>query len=114
MNVSRRRIEGIVKHFTQTSEYVQVSHHQQPEIFSIPNRLSFLSLFLVPTKFPEMYLQSLPGIIASGDREVDGPIDLYYEPDMGMIIGDMFGDSPLGDFMFNQYANGNDMHGFGV
>ncbi|TID18752.1 hypothetical protein E6O75_ATG05873 [Venturia nashicola] len=35
----------------------------------------------------------------------------YSTLNMGMI-DDIFGDSPLGDFMFNQYANGNNMDGF--
>lgn len=35
------------------------------------------------------------------------------DPTLNMnMIDDIFGDSSLGDFMFNQYANGNAMHGF--
>jgi hypothetical protein len=55
----------------------------------------------------------LPGIIAFGAWEIDCPIDVYYELGMGMMMSDMFGDFSLDDLMSNQYANGNDMHGFG-
>ncbi|KAE9991690.1 hypothetical protein EG327_011149 [Venturia inaequalis] len=35
------------------------------------------------------------------------------DPTLNMnMIDDIFGDSSLGDFMFNQYANGNAIHGF--
>lgn len=36
-----------------------------------------------------------------------------YDPTLDMDMADeMFGDSSLGDSMFNQYASGNDMHGY--
>lgn len=36
-----------------------------------------------------------------------------YGPTLDMdMVSDIFGDSSLGDFIFNQYANGNNMNGF--